>query len=499
MAILEEIQKNRSLLQTQGRGDRRTSEEGEGQDGTATRHVDMDHMCARSIEDLLRHLCHDSRHDNRSLDDNHHNNRTHDDHHHDNCRRDDKPAGEELPLERTSSLPPLSQKQPLASRHSAPTTGTQHPHDREEEEEGEGGKCENVRAHVRSKSHGESDYRRLDGHGGKVAEEREEELCYESCQAEAGFNVQQQQQQRPRSKRDRRCGNKCTCENKGTHNSAGGGGGRRKRGRSRSDGYRHQHHRGGSAMAGERDRDGPVDPSLDDDGPGIPENRIRRPRYLHHHQHQHQVCRHCLGGVGGPENRPKGAAGGGGGSRRRHYSPDLEHVGASRFRTSDPTHTPTPPGPSSSPPAPSGPPTLVMTLEDMRSAALLLEKSTEFVECESPVEDDNQSPHHQVKGHLSEEEVKGRPESSMLREAELCGGWQDLRYRSGRDSPATDMAVACLDMNSSRMLQPLTSGGSMQGGWGEGPEGMASARSQHLFHLHSHHHYHHIIHHHSQP
>lgn len=403
-------------------------------------HTDLGDVCTQSIEDLLRRL------------------REH------RSDRQSKESPKNDAIERTSSLPPLNVRQPLSGRHSAPMES--HLQGR-----GEG---EGFQIHARSKSHGESDYRHSRG-GARLMNVSAGE---ESCNAEADLNLNHHGNKQRAKRADRRCGQRCTCDNK-NHLSHG----RRKTGRSRSDGHRD------STL---------VDPSLDDDCPGVPENRIRRsPRYLHQHQHQHQhhVCRHCVAGdISGTCNRARGGAGGvgAGPSRKglgRRYSPDLEHMSARRFRDNNPS-------PPSLSPAASGP-ALVMTLEDVRTAALL---STEFVEYESEEEVNQVGGVHddspvKVVSHCSNEEVRGQLQAPV-HDVDFS---HNVNYRSGRDSPATDMAVACLDLNSSKMLEPLHMSGSMEAILaGEGPANMVRGHPMYL-HNHSHHHYHHVIHHHSQP
>ncbi len=374
-----------------------------------------------------------------------------------------------------------------------------------------------------------------------------EALFNESLKVEVGGesgngSLRQLRQQR------REKGRCVKCE--GVRGTPSGGGGRNRRGRSRSDG--HREHRGSGGSNGEHVL---VDTSLDDDCPGVLENRVRRPRYQHHHQHY--VCKQCLSTLGGVAGT-KGGGGGGGEGRRgsggrhcstTHDSADQHHVsvsnGAVRSRATPPLSSSATTTTTTAGQGGSGP-TLVMTLDDMRTAALLLEKSAEFVENDG-TDDDNTSPvpadevrvqsrsqKQSVGGDMSPPDVpvgvvttprRSSPErmkkdSSGIETSHREGNrshhhdnssrdfpWRDFPYppkpsRSGRDSPAaTDMAVACLDLNSVEMLQPLHTHHvaahllDWRGG-GMAAEGVGLQR--HL-HLHNHTHYHHIIHHHSQP
>ena len=425
------------------------SGEREGEEKTPVSQSDLGNMCTQSVEDLLRKL------------------RDHRQHLSQQVSGGDGQAKDELAIERTASLPPLNLKQPLSGRHSAPTEGREHNNQSPGAEVG---------MHGRSKSHGESDYRHLRG---EVAASGDISAGEDSCTAEVELDLGHHHSNKQQQRGKRRCGQqRCTCGENRNHLSSGHG--RRRRGRSRSDGHRD------SSL---------VDPSLDDDCPGVPENRVRRsPRYAHQHQHQHHVCKQCMMSrdVSSTCNRAK-ASGGGKKAWERRYSPDLQHTSARRYRDSSP-----PPPPPSLTPGP----TLVVTLEDMRrTAAILKEKSTEFVE-----QYDSEEELGQVGGNHGDTVVK----VTSCSNGEVKGHQVDVHdvdfsrnvppYRSGRDSPATDMAVANLDLNSSKMLEPLQVSGSVEAivTGGGGPVDMVRGHQLYL-HSHNHHHYHHIIHHHSQP
>ena len=389
---------------------------------------DVDGMCIESVEDLLLKL--------REL----------------RCRDKDNRVPSTPPkLERTASLPPLNRHQvkpetqqqlysPTDQRlaNFEPTTrggegsGLQHRWSGHVEQE-------TALPHLRSKSHGESDWRSMRPHR--------------------------------QARRERRCGK---CGGGGGTGAGGEGenryhlhGSRKRSGRTKSDGKQRD-------SGSNRTR---VDPSLDDDCPGVLENRVRRPR---HHQY---LCKQCLGGGAAAERGSRGSKGGGAGSVPTS-------TGRKGWDGGDPT---IPPGRSTNTGGQDGP-TLVMTLEDVR-AALLLEKSTEFVESgEEETLLGGDDSHHtsqvypQTVSSLLDSTPHGvRPSSarddvseSGRAEADYC--WREVPYtslpsRSGRDSPATDMAVACLDMNSERMLRPLNGSRSMEWRGGVLCEGGGGGRS----------------------
>lgn len=438
-SILEKIQNSQLLLQsdqselsqatdqsesTQATNDimdggvRHTSSNETGLTGSV-KQKDVDGMCIESIEDLLLKL-----RELRCVDDN-----------------DKTPNTWELPkLERTVSLPPLNHHR-LDSETQQPghslqldlgeATGQQRRVDLDQD---------NALPHSRSRSHGESDYRHMRPHPHRPA------------------------------RRERKC-TKCGAGGEGD-NRYHLHGSRKRKGRCRSDGK--QQDSGGSSTR--------VDPSLDDDCPGVLENRVRRS--ARHHQH---LCKQCAAERG---SRGKGGAGIAAPTGRKGW--DGDHMippGWPVGNSSDGSM-------------------MVMTLEDVQRAAILLEKSTEFVESgeeEAQGRDDNHTPQvypQTVSALLDFAPLGGNHSStrddmseSGRAEADYC--WRDTPYlpsRSGRDSPATDMAVACLDMNSEKMLRPLN--GSREGMMCKG-----HCQPQPHLHLHSHdhHHYHHIIHHHSQP
>lgn len=277
---------------------------------------------------------------------------------------------------------------------------------------------------------------------------------------------------RLRSRRERHNYQCLSCENKHS---------RRKKGRGRSESVRDH-----TASL--------VDTSLDDDCPGVPENRIRRPRHHYHHHHHHQqyyVCKQCVEESLDARSGKRGKRG-----WCKHNSPNQDH-GCSGTDSSPP------------PSAGGGGPSVVMTLEDVRTATLLLEKATEFVNGhESAGEDEQEAggggsekvdPYARIKAesHSTVLEAENKFEVAdnykplnQVKDAKLGNGWQNIPShsavrRSGRDSPATDMAVVCLDLNSAKMLKPLP-------GYIESAELGDSAYRDDVRHLHNHHH---VIHH----
>ena len=274
--------------------------------------------------------------------------------------------------------------------------------------------------------------------------------------------------------------------------------GQKMRGRSRSDSV--------------RDRNSLVDASLDDDGPGLPENRIRRPR--HHHQHQHYICRQCLEEFGSKGwHRGKAAKKG----WCRKHSPDQDQVNSS--------------GSGGERSAPVGP-AMVLSLDRIQG----LERSTEITGEDSGNDDHIRQvapicrevglgggeymavgsgkrqhhdlarphgknngtwnhPHGDVNTHLRTSDMDG-----VGRLNGTSGGGSNMVHvsvtplsRSGRVSPATDMAVCCLDLGNRNMSQ-LHHSHSQDGC---GLTGREWEEGCHVY-LHNHQHFHHIIQH-SQP
>ncbi len=273
------------------------------------------------------------------------------------------------------------------------------------------------------------------------------------------------------------------------HSNGGGGGGHKKKLRSCSDSV--------------RDPNSFVDTSLDDDCPGVPENRIRRSR----HQHQHYVCRQCLEelgskGWGKSKMAKKGWC--------RKHSPEQETVHSSG---SGCDHSGAPVGPA-----------LVVSLDQVHT----LERSTEMTAEDSGNDErvrqvaaaslqkvggadhldssrvirTSQTKHHHSRkknGAWTHHVGKDHQEHNHKTLNSAPGSLQDdepeehgmtdmsvIPSRSGRDSPATDMAVCCLDLDSPRMLQPQDHQNQQLTGLEDG------------YHLYYHQHFHHIIHH-SQP
>lgn len=215
-----------------------------------------------------------------------------------------------------------------------------------------------------------------------------------------------------------------------------------------------------------RNEDTAVDPSLDDNCPGAPENRVRK----HKHHHHHVVCRRCLEGLKDETVSPRSR-------RHKHKHRHSEHFGELdvsqqlNFGQNEGSYH-------------------VITLQDMKnSGGKLLEEGGGF----ELVHEGKLNNHHRSRRHRhcqNSEEVEGLrivpPECGQM-------GWHELAYtgksRTGRDSPHTDMAVWDLDLNSPRMCQPLEISD-----MNNMPLGNAESTVQH-FYLHDHHHYHHIIHH----
>ena len=258
-------------------------------------------------------------------------------------------------------------------------------------------------------------------------------------------------------------------------------------------------HSGGRRKRQGRSRDTPVDVSLDDNCPGV--NLVRR-----RHHHHHSVCENCLQSLGKASSRH---------NRRR---PKQQHS----FEM--PNCKDTPLGEEDQATGGGvGEGVGFITLDQLRTVAQMLHSSAGCVEQNlqrngspgsGPTK--SQSFRHERRQQYH---VKSKRKSAHLDEAvsgtkmellqedkdadpclstpEELGKLQELVYpmksRSGRDSPATDMAVIDLSVDSPCMLQPLEGR--------EGKEPLHSSTSV-LFDsnspdrvMHLHHHYHHIIHH----
>lgn len=227
-----------------------------------------------------------------------------------------------------------------------------------------------------------------------------------------------------------------------------------------------------------RNRDSLVDPSIDDNCPGVPENRVGR----HRHHHQHVVCPRCVEGFKDVGVSPRSR-------RHRHKHRHSEHLGEldvsqelnfGQIENSN----------------------YVITLQDMKNSAKMLEGSggTLGHTPENGKLNNQQQCRRYSKGMCYQrkdysEAVEGLsvpPECSQFSSFKMLNnGWHDLAFpgesRTGRDSPHTDMAVFDLDLNSPRMME-VSDMNNMPLASGEG------STVKH-FYLHDHHHYHHIIHH----
>lgn len=223
----------------------------------------------------------------------------------------------------------------------------------------------------------------------------------------------------------------------------------------------------------EKDRDAPVDPSLDDNCPGV--HRYKRRNY-HHHHHHHAVCERCLESLG------DFASGGKHRHKHKHHSPeqgedeDGEKVNGANY----------------------------LTLEKLKAAALILQRSV-GQEASYPLR------HSGGFSHRRHAKLRNRHSYHQDYASSKTADVQELifpvRSRTGRDSPATDMAVVNLDFNSPNMLEPMDSERRL---WhsqlytasdsrlnsNPAVPGTESTPVRHLY-LHNHHHYY-IIHH-SQP
>ena len=252
-----------------------------------------------------------------------------------------------------------------------------------------------------------------------------------------------------------------------------------------------------------RTKDMPVDVSLDDNCPGV--NMVRR-RYTHHHHHN--VCDNCLQSLGResfcrPSSRQR---------QRRPNSPDFP--GNNDLRKSPEDREVRGVGEGSG----------FIDLNQLRTVAQALKDSAVYVDqniqqqyeksqrrCFSPPK--SQSFRHERRHQYrvkskqksvafddclsvaQRDQLEEQDDTAIPSSPEKLTLLQELAYptksRTGRDSPATDMAVIDLNVNSPCMLQPL--------------EREPSPHSSELYTIqdnnapnkitHLHHHYHHIIHH----
>ena len=259
-------------------------------------------------------------------------------------------------------------------------------------------------------------------------------------------------------------------------------------------------HGGGRKKRQGRSKDTPVDVSLDDNCPGV--NMVRR-----RHHHQHSVCENCLSGLGRSSRHYR---------RRAKQQHSFEMPSTSDGQLNDTEQAARGGGGV-------GEGAGFITLEQLRTLAQIL-KSSSAVE-ELPQQ--NGAPGSAMKSHSFRQERRhqghvkstrksfhledhfpssapvkiplgSEAESPPLSTPEELAKLQELVYpmkpRSGRDSPATDMAVIDLSVDSPCMLQPLDKR--------EGKEQLVPTSA--AFHftnqspdrvMHLHHHYHHIIHH----
>ena len=302
----------------------------------------------------------------------------------------------------------------------------------------------------------------------RLRSKSQDDCCYRDCRTQ-----QQQQHQHSRNSRG--------SQNRYAHQSS-------------------KRRRGGRPPT--RDRSGRVDVSLDDNCPGLPQNRVtRRSRHHHHHHHhQHAVCDRCLESLDKDASPPH--------RRHRHrqvQSPTGEEV---MVENQDNHYSKSGEGEGEGLTADS-----FMTLQDMKA------KGTNDLD-ESVIQDlkmqflrgmEEQRKHKSKSimgnGHRSFRLdavqpclSRNQPRTKTFHVATKGGNWHQLAFptepRTGQDSPRTDMAVINLDLNGPQMCQPLViSDPSSMRDLPTAIDGHVG--TGHLY-LHNHHHIHHIIHH-SQP
>lgn len=263
-------------------------------------------------------------------------------------------------------------------------------------------------------------------------------------------------------------------------------------------------HNGARKKRVSRSKDTPVDVSLDDNCPGV--NIIRR-RYTHHH---HTVCENCLQSIG------KGSV-----SRQGRHRPKQPHS------PEIPNDTDLQLSPYDQMARGIGEGSGFITLYQLRTVAEALKGNSGYVDQnlqqyekiprKSFGPPKSQSFRHE-RGHQYHVKTKRKsspiddcvsvsskePPSQLLEEHESMaspstpeelGHFQELVYpmkpRSGRDSPATDMAVIDLSVDSPCMLQPLDK--DLHSKTSTSYTICDNNSPNKIMHLH--HHYHHIIHH----
>lgn len=259
-----------------------------------------------------------------------------------------------------------------------------------------------------------------------------------------------------------------------------------------------------------RSKDTPVDVSLDDNCPGV--NIVRR-RYTHHH---HAVCEKCLQSLEGKEAFCKQSR-----RRQRHaHSPEIPRNNELQL------------SPDGQEVRGVGEGSGFITLYQLRTVAQALKESTGYIDQEyekslqrrshgGPPKSQSFRQERKHNQHRLKNKQKNvvfddclsvvqpiEPFSQQLygegtvdatvspSTPEELGHFQELAYptktRSGRDSPATDMAVIDLSVDSPCMLQPLECEPCSSG---DSTSYTIQENSSPNKITHLHHHYHHIIHH----
>jgi hypothetical protein len=258
-----------------------------------------------------------------------------------------------------------------------------------------------------------------------------------------------------------------------------------------------QFHNGATRKRVGRSKDRPVDVSLDDNCPGV--NIVRR-RYPHHH---HTVCDNCLQSLGKETFCRQG--------RRRHKQPQSPEIPSNGDLQLSPEDQATTRGVGEG----SG----FITLNQLRTVAQAIKENTshmdqnlEQFERTQRRPSKSQSFRNEKRHHYR---VKTKRRSAAVDDCqsvtptqqmedlnatltpstpEELGHFQELvhplKTRSGRDSPATDMAVIDLSVDSPCMLRPLDKDRSNETTSYTICDNNSPNKIMHL-----HHHYHHIIHH----
>ena len=271
--------------------------------------------------------------------------------------------------------------------------------------------------------------------------------------------------------------------------------------RNRECRHRCSHHRSGKR----RRARGHVDTSLDDNCPGLPQNRVTRRSRHHHAYQQHTVCEQCLQERLGNNSPPMSA-------HKKRSTKQHRHIHSATGEVVMADGVDVSPGSKSAGEGERVVESSYMTLQDIKAVTSDFLKGTNDLD-ESVIEDLKMQfllgMEEQRKQHTAAATANAKGGQRNMRQYAIQPGlsrnrprnmssarvatssnriaplWSQLAFptepHTGQDSPRTDMAVINLDINSSVMRQPLNAS-SLR----------VSANQPHHVHVH------HVIHH-SQP